>query len=140
MPFGDFRAVTIPSVGTVTYVTRIVEQRTDEPKLCPVCAEFVVLAGCAFVADYQPGHCQRDVQCVLDIVIDGVAAEIARQLAMEQRVEILECLSQGASPIPEKGKCWLVPPSVARLGKNVPKVRNGLGVSLSLSVPLGTVG
>lgn len=38
-----------------------------------------------------------------------------------------ECVSRGASPVPEQGKCWLVPPSVARLGKYVPKVPGIVG-------------
>ena len=65
------------------------------PEQCAIGAETLVGRVRAIVAREQPRHRERVVERMLQVVVDGVAAEVAGKLAREQPLEIGERLSTG---------------------------------------------
>jgi len=101
---GEFRAVAMRGVVGLADVARVVEQRDHQAEQRALRAEALLGRVRAFVAHQQPRHGERVVQRVLHVVIDGVAAEIAGKLAVEQPLEVgerrAELLDRSARPGP----------------------------------------
>ena len=66
------------------------EQPDDEPDDAPARCRGGPLRVRPLVSHDEARERQRDIQCVLAVVIDGVDAEIAGDLAGEQPLEVLE--------------------------------------------------
>jgi hypothetical protein len=83
-----FRAVAVLGVVGLADVAGIVEQRDDQAELCSIGTESLFGRVHTVVSGQKPGHRKRVVERMLQVVVDRVAAEVARKLAREQPLEI----------------------------------------------------
>jgi hypothetical protein len=86
----ELRAVAMRLVVGLADVAGVVEQRGDDAHDRALRPEPFVDEVRAVVAHDQPRNGERAVERVLQIVIDGVAAVVAGELAVEETLEIAE--------------------------------------------------
>ena len=86
----ELGAVAMRLVVGLADVAGVVEQRGDDAEDGALRAETLVGEVRAVVADDQARDGERAVERVLQVVIDGVAAVVAGELAVEQPLEVAE--------------------------------------------------
>src|SRR6185437_6699558 len=91
---GEFSAVAGLALIDAAQVADVVEQTNDQAHQRALPSQAGFLARLALESNDQARQSQRDVQRVLAVVIDGIDAEVARNLAGEQALEMLESQAQ----------------------------------------------
>ncbi len=66
------------------------KQRCDDYHLCPIRAEALGRVHAAFVTGHEARQRQCHVERVLQVVVSSIAAQVARIVAVEQALEIVE--------------------------------------------------
>ena len=91
---GDVAAGEDGAVGNLAFrlladVAGVVEQRRDQPHQCPFGAKLKAIRCAALVTGQQPRRGEHDVERVLQVVVDGVDADVAGHAAREQAGEVI---------------------------------------------------
>ena len=71
-------------------VSRVVEQRDDHAKDCPIEAELPIGRRSPLMTDGEPSHGKHGIQSVLAIVVDRVDALVPMNASAEQQCEDIE--------------------------------------------------
>jgi hypothetical protein len=87
---GEHRAVLHRAFGRAPQVAAIVQQGDQHAEQGAARAEAIARGAGAVVAVHQAGHGEGHVQRMAHVVVERVAGEVARVLALEQRLEVGE--------------------------------------------------
>ncbi len=90
MDLGEHGAVLDAGLGAAAHIARVVQQRDHHAERGAARAQRLEAGVAAVVALDQPRHRQRHVQRVARVVVQGVAGQVARIVAFEQRLDVVE--------------------------------------------------
>ncbi len=89
-----FRAAAVPAVAAAAQVAHVVEERADDAQREEPLADGRRVDAGALVAVEEPGHGERYLQDVLQVVVGGVALPVGGILAAVERGRVVEGLEE----------------------------------------------